>query len=77
MESSPFGARLYRHLIRPMAFRMDPEKAHYRTMGLFGFGLSLPGLGRLLRHSLSSGAGAGDAVEVAGMHFPHLSLIHI
>ena len=71
METSPFGARLYRHLIRPIAFRMDPEKAHYRTMGLFGFGLSLPGLGRLLRRSLSSGAEAHDAVEVAGMQFPH------
>ena len=29
----------------PLAFAMDPERAHYRTMGLFGLGLTLPLIG--------------------------------
>lgn len=71
MDAPSFGARLYRHLIRPLAFRMDPERAHYRTMTLFGLGLSIPGVGGVLRKSLSAGAATGDAVEVAGLRFPH------
>jgi dihydroorotate dehydrogenase len=50
---------------------MDPERAHYRTMAVFGFGLALPGVGGALRRSLASGAEPGDAVQVAGLTFPH------
>lgn len=71
MSQAPLGTRLYRSLIRPLAFAMDPERAHYRTMALFGFGLALPGVGGALRRSLASGAEAGDAVQVAGLTFPH------
>ena len=31
---------------------MDPEKAHYRTMGVFGLGLGVPGVGGALRQSM-------------------------
>ena len=71
MSQAPLGTRLYHSLIRPLAFAMDPERAHYRTMALFGFGLALPGVGGALRRSLASGAEAGDAVQVAGLTFPH------
>ena len=71
MSQVPFGTRLYRSLIRPVAFAMDPEKAHYRTMGVFGFGLGIPGVGGALRQSMDPGAQPGDAVEVAGLQFPH------
>ena len=71
MSQVPFGTRLYRSLIRPLAFAMDPERAHYRTMALFGFGLALPGVGGALRRSLAPGAEPGDAVLVAGLTFPH------
>ena len=71
MSQAPLGTRLYRSLIRPLAFAMDPERAHYRTMALFGVGLALPGVGGALRRSLASGAEPGDAVQVAGLTFPH------
>ena len=71
MSQASLGTRLYRSLIRPVAFAMDPERAHYRTMAIFGLGLALPGVGRALRNSLSSGAESDDAVTVAGLTFPH------
>lgn len=69
--SATLGTRLYRDLVRPMAFSMDPERAHYRTMGLFGAGLATPLVGAALRRSLDPGARPEDAVEVAGLRFPH------
>lgn len=71
MESTSFGSRLYRNVVRPLAFAMDPEQAHYRTMGLFRIGLALPLVGAALRRSLSVIAASEDAVEVAGLQFPH------
>ena len=71
MSQAPLGTRLYRSVIRPLAFAMDPERAHYRTMGLFGFGLGLPFVGRALRRSMDPGEVASDAVTVAGLAFPH------
>ncbi len=71
MSQAPLGTRLYRSVIRPVAFGMDPEKAHYRTMGLFGFGLSLPGMAGALKRSMDPGATPGDVTEVAGLSFPH------
>ena len=71
MDSSSLGEWLYRRVIRPIAFGIDPERAHYATMGLFGFGLSLPLIGGALRRSLKVDATAQDGVEVAGLRFPH------
>ena len=71
MDSSSFGEWLYRRVIRPIAFCIDPERAHYATMGLFGFGLSLPLIGAALRRSLRVEAAAKDGIEVAGLRFPH------
>ena len=71
MSQAPLGTRLYRSVIRPLAFAMDPERAHYRTMGLFGFGLGLPLVGRALRRSMDPGEAASDAATVAGLAFPH------
>ena len=71
MSHSSFGTRVYQSVVRPLAFRLDPERAHYYTMGLFAFGLKLPLVGAALRRSLSAQAHAGDAVQVAGLTFPH------
>jgi len=71
MSHLPFGTRVYQSFVRPLAFVMDPEKAHYATMGLFGFGLKLPLIGAALRKSMDPGHGPEDETVVAGLRFPH------
>lgn len=34
---------LYRYLLKPLLFRLDPERAHHLTVRLFTFALQLPG----------------------------------
>lgn len=71
MHPPSLGSRLYAGLVRPAAFTMDPERAHYRTMGLFRAGLATPLLGGALRRSLAVDARPSDGVEVAGLKLPH------
>jgi dihydroorotate dehydrogenase len=59
---------LYANLLRPIAFRMDPERAHYATMWLLGIGLAIPLVGWALRRKY---AVTDNPVEVAGLRFRH------
>ncbi len=36
---------MYRTLLKPILFRIDPEKAHYLTLSLFKLALAIPGYG--------------------------------
>ncbi len=38
---------MYKTLLKPILFRIDPEKAHYLTLSLFKFALAIPGYGWL------------------------------
>ncbi|MDO5106351.1 quinone-dependent dihydroorotate dehydrogenase [Capnocytophaga sp.] len=40
---------MYKHLIQPILFRIDPEKAHYLTFSTFKFLNKIPGVSALLR----------------------------
>ena len=40
---------MYKSLLKPFFFRFSPERAHHITLSLFNFGLSVPGVGALLR----------------------------
>lgn len=40
---------MYKSLLKPFFFRFSPERAHHITLSLFNFGLSVPGVGTLLR----------------------------
>lgn len=42
---------MYKSLLKPLMFRMDPEKAHYKTVSLFRLALALP-LGKSIINSL-------------------------
>jgi dihydroorotate dehydrogenase len=44
-----FRGVLYKHLIRPLVFRLDAEKAHHLTLGLMGLAVRVPGVFGLLR----------------------------
>ena len=71
MNAASFGDQVYRRFLKPIAFVMDPERAHYRTMDLFGLGLKLPIFGSVLKRSLRVAAPPEAGVEVAGLKFPH------
>lgn len=42
---------MYKSLVKPLMFRLDPEKAHYKTVSLFRLALALP-LGKSIIKSL-------------------------
>ena len=71
MRVASFGDLIYRRFLRPIAFVMDPERAHYRTMALFGWGLKMPFFNGALKKSLHVAAQPSDEIEVAGLRFPH------
>lgn len=59
---------MYKALVKPLMFRLSPEKAHHLTVSLFKTALSLPG-GKALT---GSSKGKYDRpVEVAGLTFPN------
>lgn len=54
--------------LKPLVFRLDPERAHYATMGLLKFACLLPGGAAVLRAVFK---GPSKAVEVFGLQFPN------
>ena len=64
MRVASFGDLIYRRFLRPIAFVMDPERAHYRTMALFGWGLKMPFFNGALKKSLHVAAQPSDEIEV-------------
>lgn len=59
---------IYTNFLRPVAFRISAERAHYATMRLLVVGLATPGLGWFLRRKY---AVADAPVAVAGLNFRH------
>lgn len=60
---------MYSHLIRPLLFQLDPERAHELTMSLMS-GASHNALGRGLL-GLYSGRVPSRPVQAMGLEFPH------
>lgn len=54
--------------LKPLIFRMDPERAHYAAMGWLRLACALPGGAALLRRGF---AGPARPVEVLGLRFPN------
>ncbi|PKP32349.1 MAG: dihydroorotate dehydrogenase (quinone) [Bacteroidetes bacterium HGW-Bacteroidetes-16] len=44
---------MYKHLIRPLFFLVDPEKVHHQVVSLLKFGMAIPGIKQLVRCSAS------------------------
>jgi dihydroorotate dehydrogenase len=42
---------MYKHLIRPLFFLVDPEKVHHQVVSLLKFGMAIPGIKQLVRCS--------------------------
>ena len=41
---------MYKHLIRPLFFFIDPEKVHHQVISLLKFGFSIPGIRQIFRY---------------------------
>lgn len=57
-------------LLRPLAFRLDPERAHAATLGLLRLAGAVPGLATALR-SLTRAAVPARPVDLLGLRFPN------
>ena len=42
---------MYKSLIRPLFFLIDPEKVHHQVISLLKFGMTIPGIGQFIRRS--------------------------
>lgn len=61
---------LYKTFIKPIAFRIDPEKAHHLTVALFDIVLAIPILSQIIR-SYFSFENKSLEKEVFGLKFPN------
>lgn len=68
-DESHYFRSMYKTL-KPLIFRLQPEKAHEWTMTLLTFACAIPGVGALLRAFYAVQSDALE-VEVAGLKFPN------
>lgn len=61
---------LYTSLLRPLLFRLDPERAHDWTIQACRIGGSIPGVASFTRACLGTSHPALES-DVAGLHFPN------
>ncbi|PIQ32327.1 MAG: dihydroorotate dehydrogenase (quinone) [Bacteroidetes bacterium CG18_big_fil_WC_8_21_14_2_50_41_14] len=59
---------MYKHLIRPLFFLVDPEKVHHQVVSLLKFGMAIPGIKQLVRCSASINDTSLHK-ELFGLHF--------
>lgn len=63
-------AAMYKALIRPLLFLLNPETAHHVTMALLRFVMRIPGI-KILFSAIYGVKGERQAVEVMGIRFPN------
>jgi len=61
---------VYRHILRPLLYRMDPEKAHHLAFGALRWTAALPGGKAMLRLALSPKADPALAIKVWDLEIP-------
>ncbi len=61
---------MYRSILKPLLFKLDPEKAHHLTIKLLNFSLALPG-GRSIYRALYKVDDQKLEREVFGLKFPN------
>lgn len=62
---------MYKAIIKPLLFRLDPEKAHYLTFSLLKFFLAIP-FAKKIASSLFVVQSKNIGKTVAGLHFPNV-----
>ena len=61
---------VYENLLKPLFFRLSPERAHYLAMDLLVVASNVPGVGWWMRRRAAK-RNEGRAVTVAGLTFPN------
>ena len=61
---------VYENLLKPLFFRLSPERAHHLAMDLLVVASKVPGVGWWMRRQAAK-RNAGRAVTVAGLTFPN------
>lgn len=61
---------MYENILKPLFFRLSPERAHYLAMDLLVLASKVPGVGWWMRRQAAK-RNAGRAVTVAGLTFPN------
>ena len=61
---------VYENILKPLFFRLSPERAHYLAMDLLVVASMVPGVGWWMRRKAAK-RNAGRAVTVAGLTFPN------
>ena len=61
---------VYESILKPLFFRLSPERAHYLAMDLLVVASMVPGVGWWMRRKAAK-RNAGRAVTVAGLTFPN------
>src|SRR5690348_4399554 len=62
---------LYKQVVKPLFFRMDPENAHHLVLGGLGTAGKTPGLGALMRAVYGSQRRTELSQNVFGIDFPN------
>lgn len=61
---------LYRNIVKPFAFKMDPEKAHHLVIGGLSLGARIPGGLAIMKGMYGVKETPDLAVDLFGIHFP-------
>ena len=69
-DASPSSPMLYRHILRPLLYRMDPEKAHHLAFGALRRTAALPGGKGMLRLALAPKADPALTTRVWDLELP-------
>ncbi len=62
---------MYRHILKPVLFRMDAEKAHHLTIGMLKLAGQIPGGAALLGAMYGLNAPSELKTRLWGLEFPH------
>jgi dihydroorotate dehydrogenase len=62
---------MYKNILKPLLFLLNPEKAHYFSMGLFSFAIGIPGVAWVLKQCFKSDDSC-KRVTICGIEFPNV-----
>ena len=62
---------MYKNILKPLLFLLTPEKAHYFSMAMLSFAISIPGVAWVLKQCFKSDDSC-KRVNICGIEFPNV-----